>query len=173
MNIFTLKIFDDEARRCTFYTVTKDGHELSETEKFFMKFRQGEFKRSVQELAKFMEIVIGEVHGAREHFFRHENDAKALPPSGQYAVGEMNLDYSDFPLRLYCLRISDQLVVLFHGGRKTSENAQEGDTGPAFRDANTFARKIVRTMIDRELRISADGRHFEDENGNSNDIDVY
>ena len=87
MNTFALEIFDDQGQVCTFYTVRWEDATLSETDKFFQKFRYNEqLKNSLRELASFLEVVIGDKHGALEYFFRFENAAQALPPSGTYKV---------------------------------------------------------------------------------------
>jgi len=119
VNTFALEIFDDQGQVCTFYTVRWEDATLSETDKFFQKFRYDEqLKNSLRELASFLEVVIGDEHGALEYFFRFENAAQALPPSGTYKVQDISIKYGNFPLRLYCLRISEKLVVLFNGGEK-------------------------------------------------------
>ena len=80
MNTFALEIFDNQGQVCTFYTVRWEDATLSETDKFFQKFRYNEqLKNSLRELASFIEVVIGDEHGALEYFFRFENAAQALP----------------------------------------------------------------------------------------------
>ena len=167
MNTFELQIFDDEASQCSYYTVLQDGHELSETDKFFAKYRHDiRLKTYLQELVKFLEIVIGEEYGALKEFFRFENTAQALPPSGTYQIEELTIDYGNFPLRIYCLRLSDNLVVLFNGAEKTSQIARLGKTSMVFTEANQFAQRILEALHSREISISNNGRMFisEDEN---------
>lgn len=168
MNIFELEIFDDEGSRCTFYTVKWQDAQQSETDKFFTKYKNDEkLKRSLQELAKFLEIVIGEENGALKDFFRHENNAHALPPSGTYRVDEVTINYGQFPLRLYCLRISDSLVVLFNGGEKTSQTAQGGKTSMVFQEANQFAKRITEALLGEDIIITNNYREFRSYNGSS------
>lgn len=112
----------------------------------------------MQELAKFLEVVIGNEHGALEPFFRFENSAHGLPPSGEYVVDEITINYRDFPLRLYCLRISDSLIVLFNGGEKTGRTAQGGKTSMAFYEANQFAQRILQALRQKDIYISGGGR---------------
>ena len=98
MNTFALEIFDDQGQVCTFYTVRWEDATLSETDKFFQKFRYDEqLKNSLRELASFLEVVIGDEHGALEYFFRFENAAQALPPSGTYKVQDISIKYGNFP----------------------------------------------------------------------------
>lgn len=161
MNIFALEKFDDQGSRCTFYTVRWEEVEWSETDKFFDKYESAtNFERPIQELAVFLTKKIGNDVGALEDFFRFENTAQALPPSGKHKVGEITINYGNFPLRLYCLRISDSLVVLFGGGEKTAENAQGGKTSMAFHEANQFAKRILEAIQQKEIYITPNEREF-------------
>jgi hypothetical protein len=161
VNIFALEIFDDQGRICTFYTVRWENAELSETDKFFEKYENDStFQRPMQELAKFISKKIGNELGALEDFFRFENAAQALPPSGSYKVEDIYINYGNFPLRLYCLRISENLVVLFNGGEKTADTAQGGKTSVAFREANVFAKRILDALNNKDIYITADQREF-------------
>lgn len=76
MTTFALEIFDDQGQACTFYTVRWEDSVLSETDKFFQKFRNDEkLIHALRELASFLEVVIGDEYGALEAFFRFENTA--------------------------------------------------------------------------------------------------
>lgn len=170
MNIFALEIFDDLGKQCVFYTVRWEDAKLSETDKFFEKYEKDiDFERPIQELAKFITNKIGNELGALEYFFRFENTAHALPPSGKHKVGEVTINYGNFPLRLYCLRISDSLVVLFNGGEKTNVKAQRGKTSMAFNDANQFAKRILYAIKENQIYITRNERAFRSYDG-SNDI---
>lgn len=166
MNTFTLERFYDEGSVCTFYTVRWEGALHSETDKFFQKYEDDStFKRPLQELAMFISKKIGDELGALACFFRFENSAQALPPSGTYAVDDLSINFGKFPLRLYCLRISETLVVLFNGGEKTAATAQEGKTGMVFHEANQFAKRISDALIQKDIYISEDQRSFRSYDG--------
>jgi hypothetical protein len=161
MNTFALEIFDDQGQVCTFYTVRWEDAELSETDKFFVKYENDStFQRPMQELAKFISKKIGDEMGALADFFRFENAAQALPPSGRHKVEDLYINFGNFPLRLFCLRISETLVVLFNGGEKTSDTAQGGKTSMAFQEANIFAKRILDALRDKDIYITADQRAF-------------
>jgi hypothetical protein len=162
MNTFVLEIWDDEGSICTFYTVRWDGDKSSETDKFFSKYENDvNFVRPIQELAMFIAQKIGDEHGALEGFFRFENTAHGLPPKGKHTIGNISINYNNFPLRLYCLRISKNLVVLFNGGEKTSRSAQQGKTSMAFIEANQFATRILKALQENDISIAPNGRMFE------------
>lgn len=161
MNTFELKIFDDEGNKCTFYTVLCEDAEFSETDKFIKKFQSHvELKESLQDLFKFITIIIGDEKGARSDYFKPENEAQALPPSKKFVVEEVSLSYVNFPLRLYCYRISDNLVILFNGGEKTDRTAQGGKTSMAFYEATQFAKKINQALTDGTIYITENGREL-------------
>jgi hypothetical protein len=159
VNIFAIEPYDDEGSQCAFYTVRWDDAEKNETDRFFQKFENDErLQRSIQELAKFLTIVIAEEYGALDDFFRFENKAQALPPAGDYQLGEVAFNFGDFPLRLYCLKITNHLVILFNGDEKTSQSAQDGKTSMVFHDANAFAGKIIAALHDRTIIVDEDQR---------------
>jgi len=67
--------------------------------------------------------------GALERHFRPEKNGEAIP------IESSNL-------RLYCLRLSDENVILVNGGIKTSQTAQDSpDLLPHFETINSF--KII------------------------------
>jgi hypothetical protein len=172
VNIFTLEIFDNQGHTCTFYTVRWENAELSETYKFFVKYENDStIQRPLQELAKFISNKIGDELGALEDFFRFENAAQALPPSGTYRVEDIHINFDNFPLRLYCLRISETLVVLFNGGKKTAHTAQGGKTSMAFQEANIFAKRIMDALINKDIYITPDQREFRYHN-DSDEINI-
>lgn len=161
MNTFALEIFDDQGRVCTFYTVRWEEAKISETDKFFVKYENDStLQRPLQELAKFISNKIGDEMGALEDFFRFENAAQALPPSGTHKVEDLYINFGNFPLRLYCLRISETLVVLFNGGKKTADTAQGGKTSMSFQEANIFAKRILNALREQDIYIAADQRAF-------------
>ncbi len=154
MNIFALEIFDDEGDFCSFYTVRilEPESKCSETDKFFLRFRQSH-KECVQMLAQLLQII-GVETGAIEEYFRFEGLAMAIPRG---LVRGLELNFKNFPLRLYCMRISESLVILFNGGQKTSEKAQDGETSMTFFEANQFAARIQDAIMNKEITI-IDGR---------------
>lgn len=157
---FALEIFDDEGEKCVFYTVKYDGEDVSEAEKFFEKFYYDlDFKPFAEELAKFINLSIAEKYGAIDDFFRWEKQAHALPPKPNIKIEiEEIAILTDFPLRLYCLRLSKSCVVLFNGAAKTSNSAQEGKTSMAFHEANIFAECILNAFNEKLLKLSSDER---------------
>lgn len=140
------------------YTVRWEHKSHSETEEFFRAhYHDEDLRPHLQELGQLLR-QIGERTGAVPSFFRHERSAFALPPSGKPRVGQLLLNFEDCPVRLYCLRISNQIVILFNGAKKTSLTAQDGETAIAFREANRLAECITRAIAEGVLIIDEDGK---------------
>lgn len=159
---FALEIFDDESPKCMFYTVLVEGEELSETDLFFKRFFEDEhFKSEAMELATFLSVTIGTKRGALNDFFREEQKAHALPPPLRVEIEEVDFG-RDFPLRLYCLRLSRSCLVLFNGGEKTSQSAQDGNTSISFRQANEFAKKILEALNQKQIKLCSKERQILD-----------
>jgi hypothetical protein len=169
VNIFGLEIWDDETEKVTFYTVRWNDATLSETDKFFERMSGiPDVKIHLQELAKLITEVIGNSYGAHEAFFnRFENRATALPPKGKIKISELELDYSGFPLRLYCLALSEEIVILFNGGIKNARTSQESTDiiSTKFYEANEFAKRIFEALNSKEIFI--DGRLLKYYNGSA------
>lgn len=163
MNIFALEIWDDESRFVTFYTVRWENDPDSETDKFYAKFKNDPtYRPALEELNALIFDVIGDREGASEVFFkRHENKATALPP---VKVKTLCLEYPNFPLRLYCYRVSESIVILFNGGPKTSGTAQTGERlSLYFQAAQNFAARIMDAWKHGEIQIdSEDDRYLVD-----------
>lgn len=161
MNIFAVEIFDDTGTHCTLYTVRWDDAKQSETDKFFTKYEDHEeFGESLMEMAAFLNEVIANEYGALNDFFRFENTAQALPPKGTYQIGELQLNFFNFPLRLYCLKITENILVLFNGNEKTAQTAKGGKTSMAFHEANEFAKRINQALNDGTVIISNNNRQL-------------
>lgn len=167
MNRFALEIWDDETEKVTFYTVRWEDSGISETDKFFQKMNGiQEMKLPIQRLSKLVTEVIGNTYGAHEAFFnRFENKATALPPKGKIKISELKLDYEAFPLRLYCLALTEELVILFNGGIKDARTSQESKDSISmkFYEANEFTTRIFEALNTDEIVI--EGRVLRDFTG--------
>jgi hypothetical protein len=165
VNTFALEVWDDEARKCTFYTVRWEDAEQNETDKFFNKYDAiPEFKTSTQELLSFVLDSIGEDHGAVDALFnRFENDVVGLPNKGKVTVGEIVFLFPNFPLRLYALRVNNRpdLVILFNGGVKSAQTNQGSrDLNLKWREACQFAKRIEEAIRNKEIIVDQKKRRF-------------
>jgi hypothetical protein len=168
MNNFALEIWDDDATLVTFYTVRNENDQLSETDKFITKFKDHpDYKEKLQEIIALLLDAMGEETGAHKAYFsRNENHASALPPSS-VRVETIHLRYPEFPLRLYCYRKSDHLVILFNGDVKNVAKVKDDPRLFAlFNQANNYVKRIEDAFKDGLLQID-DHRIIRDFQGNT------
>ena len=94
------------------YSICFDKDNVSEYEKFLLEFKsKSEYKREFDIMLLALSKIIDK--GALERFFRLEGgNVKALSIDSRY-------------LRLYCLRISDQILIIGNGGVKTTRTYEE------------------------------------------------
>jgi hypothetical protein len=160
VNIFAsiVKVFSFE--KVDFYTVHLEGEE----EDLFQQFIQNHEKEFVEDL----EIIqlwlknIGQRYGAREHLFRFEayrgGDARALPPRTKFIEMETNL-------RLYCMRLDNQNVILFSGAIKTADRAQDcPQVRPHFYLANRISKAIDEALSVGEIYLDHAGKLVVEDN---------
>jgi hypothetical protein len=171
VNIFALEIWYNEGRVCNFYTVrfVSDHDMESETDKFFEKYSSTkcQFRESAFELFHLITESIGNRYGAIDDFFdRNKNKAQALPPRPKYWIDEIKILGNNFPLRLYCYKISEQIVVLFNGGIKSATTDQlSPDLSLKFNEAQQFAKLISENFVDGMFQITDDERYLESFDG--------
>jgi len=150
VNTFALEIWDNEAAKCTFYTVRWDGARENETDKFFNKYYSiAGTKQSTQELLSFVLDSIGQ-------------------DQGKVTIGEIVFLYPNFPLRLYALRVNNRndLVILFNGGIKSAQTNQNSkDLNLKWIEACRFAKRIEEAFRDKEIIIDSKKRKILSANG--------
>ena len=115
---YTIELVE-EHDAVNFYSIHLDEEELSELERFFEKFPVGcEYDDEIDIIIAWLD-KIGE-NGALERYFR---------PEGRYGdgVGVIPIDVGH-KLRLYCLRISDKILVFGNGGIKDADSWQNSGT---------------------------------------------
>ncbi|MBD5296288.1 MAG: hypothetical protein HDS25_08250 [Bacteroides sp.] len=103
---------------CTMYTIQFLSDEMSEFEKFISKFKEiSELNPDFQAIMQFVEQILS--NGALERYFRRE---------GKISDSVVALPVLKSKLRLYCLRLTDKILVLGNGGVKNSRTYQEDKT---------------------------------------------
>jgi hypothetical protein len=167
VNNFEVKIWDDERRFCTFYTVQFEDSEENETDKFFLRFENiPTYESDAQALLSFILLSIGEDHGAIDELLnRYEEEVIGLPVKGTVRLGEITYDYPDFPLRIYVLKITDEIVVLFNGGLKDGPTNITSSLHHNWVEACEFARKIIDGIKDGAVVVDKKNRKLLNENG--------
>lgn len=115
---YTIELIE-EYDAVNFYSIHLDDEELSELERFFDKFPEGsEYDEEIDVIISWLD-KIGE-KGALERYFR---------PEGRYGdgVGVIPIDVGN-KLRLYCLRLSDKILVFGNGGIKDAKSWQQSES---------------------------------------------
>ena len=172
MNSFTLKIWDDECVKCTFYTVQKEGSKKNETDKFLEKF-ENTHPEEIQILLELVLDSIGERHGAIDDLLnRHENEVKGLPNKGKKKIINELFHYPEFPLRLYVLKITDNILILFNGGLKDGPTNDTSSVHMQWLEACQFAKKIQKELSGNGIIVNQNRGILEESNGES-EIYIY
>ena len=138
--------------RVRYYTFWVEGRDKSEADTFFSKFEnEAELANDLTLLVAWLS-EIGNNRGAKARYFRQENSAEALPPPARI-MSELSIERCD--LRLYCVRLSEQVVILANGGRKTSRAVQDSpDVWPKFQFANKMAGQLLELMQAGDINLN-------------------
>ncbi|MDD6003922.1 MAG: hypothetical protein PUC50_17225 [Bacteroidales bacterium] len=98
------------------YTITFDDG-VSEFEKFINKFKDNAtLQRDYQLILLALEKIA--LNGALERYFR---------PEGKMNDGVGALPITKSKLRLYCLRLTDKILILGNGGEKNTKTYEESE----------------------------------------------
>lgn len=107
----------NEAKNCTFYTIQFLLEDESEFEQFYNKFKDDvEFNPDLMRIVGFLGRIAD--FGALERYFR---------PEGKMSDHVVALPVVTSKLRLYCLRLSDKILILGNGGVKKTKSYEEDD----------------------------------------------
>lgn len=140
------------------FSICFDGNSQSEFERFLDTFKNNatynkDFNVILMALAKIID------KGALERFFRNE---------GRMKDNVKALAIDSRKLRLYCLRISDQILILGNGGIKQTRTYQENDVLSGYvMDLQKFdqvlldAQKNGKVTIEKNMIIDIESATFE------------
>lgn len=104
-----------EGDNCTIYTLQFLRDTESEFEKFISKFiDNAEYSEDYTRIAAFISRITRT--GAHERYFR---------PEGSISDSVVALPVTASKLRLYCLRLSDKILILGNGGVKSTRTYDE------------------------------------------------
>ncbi|HEY6083442.1 MAG TPA: hypothetical protein VIU45_08295 [Chitinophagaceae bacterium] len=129
-----------------FYSVRLRDNMLTEFEIFDAK----DFPNHIEEL-EIMYATINEmkIRGAKPYYFKPEGPANALPKVKQKIIVA---NQKDFGLRLYCIRLTDEVVVLLNGGIKTQRDPKNcPNVKPYFEMAIKIAKVLDKALVDKEI----------------------
>lgn len=105
----------EQTDNVSLYSICFEGSAFSEYESFIQRFKDDatlnmDYKNIILALEKIVAV------GALERFFR---------PEGKMNDHVAALSIDSRKLRLYCLRISDQILIVGNGGRKDTRTYEE------------------------------------------------
>jgi hypothetical protein len=105
----------EQTDNVSLYSICFNGNAISEYESFIQRFKDdatlnADYKNIILALEKIVAV------GALERFFR---------PEGKMNDHVAALSIDSRKLRLYCLRISDQILIVGNGGRKDTRTYEE------------------------------------------------
>lgn len=130
---------------CTVYTIQFLSDEQTEFEKFIAKFRNdAELNPDFQAIMRFVEQILA--NGALERFFRRE---------GKMSDSVVALPVLKSKLRLYCLRLTDKILVIGNGDVKNIRTYQEDNTLQGYvMDLQKFERLLKQEVQAGNVRIT-------------------
>lgn len=101
--------------KASLYTIFFEGDNMSEFSKFMTRFKDdGKLQRDYQLIVYALQKILET--GALERYFR---------PEGKYADRVCALPIDSGKLRIYCLRMSDKILILGNGGIKGTKTYNE------------------------------------------------
>lgn len=105
----------EQSELVSLYSIKFNGEDVTEFEKFLQTFKDNaelnvDFQRIVYAVSKIL------TNGALERYFR---------PEGKFNDGVCAIPIESGQLRLYCLRMSDQILIVGNGGIKTTRTYNE------------------------------------------------
>lgn len=115
---YTIELVE-EHEQVNFYSIKLEEEELAELDRFFEKFPEGcEYDDEIDVILAWMDHIAE--HGALERYFR---------PEGRFGdgVGVIPIDLGN-KVRLYCLRLSDNILVFGNGGIKDASSWEKSPT---------------------------------------------
>jgi hypothetical protein len=139
----------EEHDAVNFYSIQMDEEALSELERFFEKFPEGcPFDEDVDTIIAWLD-KIGET-GALERYFRYE---------GRYGDGVSAIPIETSNLRLYCIRLSDRILIFGNGGVKDCATWQDSEALTEYVEMLVDTSRFITSrlangtlyMVDKEL----------------------
>lgn len=158
---YTIELVE-EYEKVNFYSIRLEGEELTEMESFFEKFPLGcKYDEEVDVIISWLDKIAE--RGALERYFR---------PEGHYGdgVGVIPIDVGN-KVRLYCLRLSDKILVFGNGGVKDAATWQESESlAPYVKlliDTSRFLSSRIKdgsvVLVDKEIIGNLNFMRYEEE----------
>jgi uncharacterized protein with ParB-like and HNH nuclease domain len=135
-----------------FYTIRKEGCDKSEFKDFLDRMNElskkdSRVKEDLEEIRSQIK-AIGKKFGAEPKRFKKEAAAFALALYYPKRKNKLGI----YGLRVYCLILSDEIVILMNGGDKTANKAKDcRNVSMHFHEANKFYKIIADYINDNTI----------------------
>jgi len=148
-----------------YYALKVSGEKTSILDNFFKRYEDSEeYSRSIAWIDNWL-TQIGEYKTANNEWFRpnskdQPNVKKLPPPTSIIREAEIDFDDNQLKLRLYCIKMSDNAVILVDGGIKSSLETNKSED---LKHKNMFAKNIA-GQIEKQLQagnLSCTGKNIE------------
>lgn len=152
MKVEIILLSELQYEKVAFYTVGIHGKRFCEFDDFQKRMRANKKDTyQLKELNRFIEMI-GNQYGAQDQYFKREGYAERLPgPTFKFIDSDGE---TDFGLRLYCIRLSDQVVILLNGDRKTAQRVKDcKNCKPHFHFANNLSNAIYKAKLSGDIEI--------------------
>jgi len=105
----------EQTEKVGIFSIIFENYDYDEFRKFMERFKDD------ASLSKDLNVILGvikriETYGSLERFFRYE---------GRMRDNVVALPAERSKLRLYCLRLSDQILIIGNGGKKNNKTYEE------------------------------------------------
>ena len=133
----------------TIYTIRFEGSKFSETNNFVKEYSRNGFAEDLDMISSWLGYL--KDRGAEPRYFRSENNVSAGPVAFSR-------------LRIYCIRCSQNIVILDGGGEKKGEKTQDGaETWKAMKLMMEIDKRLIEKIRDGDIYYSPDLMKLEGE----------
>lgn len=134
----------EQSDKVGLYTIIFNGESDTEFDKFLLRFRSiAKYNADFNSILLSLEKVMS--RGALERFFR---------PEGRMSDNLSALAIDSRSLRLYCLRISDRILIVGNGGAKRTRTYEEDETLSGYvADLQAFDKALAEAQRSGDITI--------------------
>lgn len=133
----------------TIYTIRFEGSKLSETNNFVNEYSENGFAEDLDMISSWLGYL--KDRGAEPRYFRSENNVSAGPVAFSR-------------LRIYCIRCSQNIVILDGGGEKKGQKTQDGaETWKAMKLMMEIDKRLIEKIREGDIYYSPDLMKLEGE----------
>ena len=147
---FNIELFE-EYDGINFYTIRKKGEQETEAEKFLLQVPEDSvYNDEIDRILSWLEKISEK--GALERYFR---------PEGKYGDGVGAIPVEVGKVRLYCVRISDHILIIGNGGVKKSDSWENSPILSKHVELLIDAARFIRSRLSNgSIRIANEGKEL-------------